>query len=538
MADVVWFKRDLRTVDHCPLAAAAARGPVVALYVAEPAYWALPDTAGRQWAFLAESLAELARDLAALGVPLTVRVGDVVSVLADLHARHGIDALHAHEETGNAWTHARDRRVGAWCRSNGVPFLETPQFGVVRGLADRDRWASAWDRRMAEPVTPAPARVEPVSDVAGEPIPDAAALGLAEDPCPLRQRGGRAAALDCLASFLDGRGRTYRRDMSSPLTAESACSRLSAHIAAGTVSMREVAQTANARRRALKAVDPSERPIPLGAIDSLVGRLHWHCHFIQKLESEPDIEWRTFHAFFDDARPRDPDHPWLAAWAAGRTGLPFVDASMRYLAATGWINFRMRAMLMAVASYHLWLDWRDAGAVLARLFVDYEPGIHWPQAQMQSGCTGINTLRIYNPVKQGHDQDADGAFVRRWVPELAGLPGGLVHAPWKLSRESLAAAGVVLGETYPERIVDHEAAAREARRRIGEIRRRPGFREEAQRVYARHGSRKRPNDPVRPRRAEDRGFATADSDAGAGRRTRGAARDRGADGQADLFGGD
>ena len=102
----------------------------------------------------------------------------------------------------------------------------------------------------------------------------------------------------------------------------------------------------------------------------------------------------------------------LAAWEAGETGLPFVDACMRYLRATGWLNFRMRSMLVAVASYHLWLDWRATGPHLARQFTDYEPGIHWPQVQMQSGTTGMNTVRIYNPVKQGRDQDPAGVFTR------------------------------------------------------------------------------------------------------------------------------
>ena len=138
----------------------------------------------------------------------------------------------------------------------------------------------------------------------------------------------------------------------------------------------------------------------------------------------------------------------------GETGLPFVDACMRSLNATGWINFRMRAMLMAVASYHLWLDWRAPGEHLARQFTDYEPGIHWPQVQMQSGTTGINTVRIYNPVKQGHDQDPDGAFVRRWVPELRDVPDAFIHEPWRWEQ-----AGSVLDRVYPAPIVDHLAAA-------------------------------------------------------------------------------
>ena len=138
-------------------------------------------------------------------------------------------------------------------------------------------------------------------------------------------------------------------------------------------------------------------------VSSFESRLHWHCHFIQKLEDQPAIEFSDFHPFIRGIRALDVER--LTAWSEGRTGVPFVDACMRALQAHGWINFRMRAMLMSFASYNLWLPWRDSGLHLARQFVDYEPGIHWSQCQMQSGSTSINTIRIYNPIKQGMDHD-------------------------------------------------------------------------------------------------------------------------------------
>jgi deoxyribodipyrimidine photo-lyase len=237
---------------------------------------------------------------------------------------------------------------------------------------------------------------------------------------------------------------------------------------------------------------PDMRPVRLNALDSLIARLHWHCHFIQKLESEPEIETRAVHPMFEAHRLRTADDdPVLAAWIEGRTGFPFVDACMRSLVATGWINFRMRAMLMAFASYHLALDWRVSGTRLARLFTDYEPGIHWPQVQMQSGQTGINTPRIYNPVKQSLDQDPDGAFIRRWVPEVAALPVTFLHEPWRMDAADEALHGVAIGRDYPGRIVDHEDAARVARARLSEVRRMAGFSAAAKAVYVRHGSRKR-----------------------------------------------
>jgi len=480
---VVWFKRDLRIADHRPLAEAAARGPVLPLFVAEPELWGGADMSARQWAFVADCLEELRADLGRLGQPLAVRMGDVCAVLEEIRSACGVASLWSHEETGNAWTYARDKAVAAWARAHGAPWFELRQSGVVRRLKSRDGWARAWDKFMGEAAAEPPAVLQPIDRLEPGPIPTAADLGLAPDPCPERQRGGRAAGLDRLHSFLTERGAPYRKAMSSPLQAFEACSRLSPHLAWGAVSMRETAQATWARQREVKH---ASAPGPWrGALVSFSGRLHWRDHFTQKLEDEPRLEFENLHPAYDGLRPQEPDRARLHAWAAGETGLPFVDACMRALNATGWMNFRMRAMLMAVASYHLWLDWRAPGENLARMFTDYDPGIHWPQAQMQSGTTGINTVRIYNPVKQGYDQDPEGAFVRRWVPELASVPDEFVHEPWRWD-----GAGGVLGKAYPFPIVDHLAAAKEARAKVWAVRKGPDYRAAAARIQTKHGSRK------------------------------------------------
>jgi deoxyribodipyrimidine photo-lyase len=478
---IVWFKRDLRVQDHRALIYSAQRGPVVPLFVVEPAYWQLDDVSCRHWDFVSEALVSLREDLADLGQPLIVRVGDVLDVLDDLRKTVGVLGLWSHEETGNGWTYARDKRVGAWCHSKGVPWHEIPQHGVQRRMASRNGWATQWDRFMAEPIVNAPA-LKPTG-VSPGPIPSARDLNLVPDGARERQAGGRAAAEEVMSSFLTARGRTYRRAMSSPLAGAGACSRLSPHLAWGSLSMREVTQATWARQREVKL--RGARDGWGGALSSFSGRLHWHCHFIQKLEVAPRIEFENLHRGYDGIRPSAPDAERLAAWARGETGLPFVDACMRSLHATGWLNFRMRAMVMAVASYHLWLHWRAPGLELARLFTDYEPGIHWSQVQMQSGTTGINTVRVYNPVKQGMDQDPTGAFTRRWVPELAKIDDRFLQEPWKAEN-----AGSVLGSAYPIPIVDHLSAARDARERIWAVRKGEAFRQEAQGIVAKHASRK------------------------------------------------
>ena len=493
MTTILWFKRDLRVSDHPALPARAAGDAVLPLYVVEPEYWRLPDTSHRQWAFTADCLGELREALGRLGAPLVVRVGDAVAVLEALRLAHGVTEMVSHEETGNLWTYARDRRVRAWARDTGVRWTELPQSGVVRRLASRDGWAKARDgfvfaERVAGPRALKAVAVEPGA------IPEAPDLGLVPDGCTARQRGGRGEAERLLASFLTERGRDYRSAMSTPVEGERACSRLSPHLAMGTLSVREAAQAAADRQREVRGTREGWG----GSLRSFQARLAWRDHFMQKLEDEPAIETRCLHSAYEGLRPREPDALRLAAWEAGETGLPFVDACMRYLRATGWLNFRMRSMLVAVASYHLWLDWRASAPHLARMFTDYEPGIHWPQVQMQSGTTGMNTVRVYNPVKQGRDQDPTGVFTRRWVPELAAVPDRFLQEPWLWEE-----AGRL---RYPAPLVDVADAARAAREAVWGVRRGEAFRRDAVRIVEKHASRKDPRF-VNDREARPKGDA-------------------------------
>ena len=473
---IVWFKRDLRVDDHRPLLEAAERGPVLPLYVVEPELWQQPDASERQWLFCRESLHELRQALGALGQPLVLRSGDVVQVLERARRQFGIDRLWSHEETGNGWTYQRDKRVAAWARANGIQWLEIPQFGVIRRLRSRQGWAQRWEAQMAEPIAPAPASLQSLDDLDPGAIPDRPTDGLPPDPCPLRQTGGRSMALLELEDLLNNRATHYSRSISSPNTAFRGCSRLSAYLAWGCLSMRELIQ----RSRQFRG----------RGVSSFESRLHWHCHFIQKLESEPRIEWDDFHPFMRGIREVDADR--LEAWSEGRTGVPFVDACMRALKAHGWINFRMRAMLMSFASYNLWLPWRDSGLHLARQFVDYEPGIHWSQCQMQSGSTSINTIRIYNPIKQGMDHDPQGVFIRQWCPELKDVSTIHIHEPWMLGG----------GRSAP--IVDVTTSMQLAKDRIWEIRRSAGFDRHADAIQRMHGSRKAGLKPTASRRRQKR----------------------------------
>ena len=484
MRSVVWLKRDLRLEDHQPLAR-AAEGQCLILYVAEGSLRAAEDFDDCHRDFINQSLVDLAPRLAEIGGRLVVAEGEVVEVLDKLLASWPFDRLLSHEETGNLISYARDRAVRSWAEKRGVEWAEYAQHGVFRAQKSRDGWAGRWRKRMDQPLTLAPTRLSsPATKFNFE-----TALPAASEH-PLRQSGGETRARLVLEEFLNHRGQEYASQMSSPVTAHDACSRLSAHLAWGNLSMREIFQATESRAAALRESSPRP-PHWLKSLAAFSKRLRWHCHFIQKLEDEPAIEYENMQRTCDGLREDSFNQDWFEAWKAGQTGYPMVDACMRALHQQKWINFRMRAMLVSFASYHLWLDWRKTAPWLATQFLDYEPGIHYSQIQMQSGTTGINTLRIYSPAKQVLDQDPEGVFIHRWCPELEGLTGKALANP-----EIMADDGGIInqgkaGRGYPLPIVEHAVATKAARSRITAIRRTDKARAESREVFEKHGSRKR-----------------------------------------------
>ena len=492
---IVWFKRDLRVNDHAPLAYAVAEGiSVLPLYVIEEEYWQQDFASRRHWSFIRDCLLDLREDTAALGQPLVVREGEICEIFHDISSKYIIKGIFSHEECGNNWTYQRDKKVIAWCKSNNIPLHEFPHNGVVRRLESRDHWSKIRNARMAKPLINSPDNIPVLASESIGEIPSANHPMFGDALVGTVQPGGRREALKILDSFLARRSVYYVQNISNPGRSGHYCSRLSGHLTWGSLSVREVVKATKAFAQTSAFGQHGEQKRSFSAFNN---RLAWRCHFMQKLEDQPSIEFECMHSAYEGIRKTHPQTAiYYQAWAEGRTGYPLIDACMRSLVHRGWITFRMRAMLVSFASYHLWLDWRQTGYHLARVFTDYEPGIHYSQLQMQSGVTGINTTRIYNPIKQSQDQDPKGQFIRQWVPELRNVSDMWIHEPWKMSSALQQRASCLIGEDYPAPIVENASAIKAARLVLSAALTQADYRQEANQIFDKLGSRQRPKKPA------------------------------------------
>ena len=417
--NIAWLKRDLRTSDNLALDACERNHiPYIIIYIFDPKIIKADNISKRHLQFIYHSIKDMNRQLNTYNRSVKILYGSSIEILREYLNSYDVKNIFAYQESGINDTYLRDIEIKKISSGNNIKFVEFEKDCVERGIKSRSGWDSRWYKKMNEGITKNKYTLNTLNDTITKFDPPKSFISDISIYPEKYVKPGYVNAIKTLTTFLETRSQNYNKHLSKPFESRKSCSRISPYLSWGNISSKQVYQFFKDHKKTK-------------GIPGFLTRLKWRSHFIQKFESEHQISYRCANKAFEKMEYKN-DSSLINKWKNGQTGFPLVDANMICLRKTGWINFRMRAMLVSIFSYQFDCNWKLGASHLAQLFLDYEPGIHYSQFQMQSGTTGINTIRMYNPIKQSYDHDPNGIFIKKWIPELKNVPQEYIHEPWKM----------------------------------------------------------------------------------------------------------